>query len=1088
LCWGGTGVLVENALELADVSEPVTYASMVPTAAAELLRMGAIPASLRTLNLAGEALTSDLAQGLYGLGTVEKVGNVYGPTEDTTYSTYSLVVKGAAEVRIGRPLPGTRAYVLDANLNPVPVGVAGELYLAGDGLARGYAARPALTAERFIPDPFSPTPGARMYCTQDRVRWRADGELEYFGRTDHQVKVRGFRVELGEIGTVLGTHPAVAEAVVVSRTHGGDVRLVAYVVGQSDADASDLRSYLESRLPAYMVPAAFVWLERLPLTGSGKIDRNALPAPEWGHAAAEELTPPRTPTEEVLAATYAEMLGVERVGRESNFFELGGHSLLATRVVSRLRDVFRIELPVRALFERPTLAGLAERIDAARGAEQPEQSEPIVARLHDGEAPLSFAQERLWFLDHLQPGGSEYNLPAALRLRGALNEDALEQSLEELVRRHESLRTTFSSEGGEPVQVIHPAGEWVLEIKDLSALPTAEREKAAARFAREEADWPFDLAAGPLFRARLLRLGDEDHVLLIVVHHVVFDGWSTGVILRELGALYAAFTQGLPSPLTEPRLQYADYAGWQGEHLRSGRLDAQLAWWRQRLAGAPAVLDLPTDRPRPNAPSHRGAVERLEVPAELAAQLRALGRTEGATPFMVLLAAFQLLLSRYSGQEDVVVGSPIAGRTRAELEGLVGFFVNTLALRTDLSGNPSFRELLGRVREVTLGAYAHQELPFERLVQEVAPERSLGHAPLFQVMLTLQNAPREELKLDGVEVEWLEIEDTAAKFDLSLFAAETGEALDLSLQYATDLLDASTARQMLDHLHALLACAAADPDRRVSELEMLGAEERAQLVSEWAATPSTHPHAFTHELFARQAAATPERTALVHGAERVSYAELDARANRLAHYLRAAGAGPEVRVAVLLERTPELIVSLLAVLKAGAAYVPFDVANPAERLAYMIEDAQVSLVLTTSALAERLPESAAAIGRLDAIADELVHLSDDVPETGVGPENLSHVIFTSGSTGRPKGVMIRHSSASVLLHWMRETVTDAERTCALFSTSTSFDVSVAEIFGTLCWGGTGVLVENALELADVSEPVTYASMVPTAAAELLRMG
>ncbi|HEX6746736.1 MAG TPA: amino acid adenylation domain-containing protein, partial [Longimicrobium sp.] len=1085
LCWGGTGVLVENALELARASEPVVYASMVPTAAAELLRTGGIPASLRTLNLGGEPVPPELAQGLYALGTVEKVGNAYGPTEDTTYTSFSLIPPGASEVRVGRPLPGTRAYVLDANLRPVPVGVVGELYLAGEGLSRGYAARPALTAERYLPDPFGPA-GSRMYRVMDRVRWRADGELEYFGRTDQQVKIRGFRIELGEIGTVLGTHPAVAEAVVVARPHAGDKRLVAYVVAQpgAPADAAELRAHLEARLPAYMVPAEFVWLDRLPLTGSGKIDRLALPEPEWGQAAAESFIAPRTPTEELLAGIYAEVLGVERVGVQDSFFELGGHSLLATRVVSRVRNVLGAELPLPAVFQSPTVERLAAALEGARASDLP----AVVPLPHAGEAPLSFAQERLWFLDHLQPGGSEYNLPAALRLRGALDERALEQSLGELVRRHESLRTTFASAGGEPVQVIHPAGEWALEIEDLSNLSADERETEAERRARDEAERPFDLAAGPLFRARLLRLGDGDHVLLLVIHHVVFDGWSTGVILRELGALYAAFAQGLPSPLAEPRLQYADYAGWQGEHLKSGRLDAQLAWWRERLAGAPAVLDLPTDRPRPNAPSHRGAVERLAVPAELAAQLRALGRTEGATPFMVLLAAFQLLLSRYSGQEDVVVGSPIAGRTRAELEGLVGFFVNTLALRTDLSGNPSFRELLGRVREVTLGAYAHQELPFERLVQEVAPERSLGHAPLFQVMLTLQNAPREELKLDGVEVEWLEIEDTAAKFDLSLFAAESGEALDLSLQYATDLLDGSTARQMLHHLHALLAGAAAHPDRRVSELEMLGAEERAQLVSEWAATPSTHPHAFTHELFARKAAATPERTALVHGTERVSYAELDARANRLAHWLRASGAGPEVRVAVLLERTPELIVSLLGVLKAGAAYVPFDVANPAERLAYMIEDAQVSLVLTTSALAERLPESAAAIVRLDAIAAELDRQPADAPETGVRPENLSHVIFTSGSTGRPKGVMIRHSSASVLLHWMRETVTDAERTCALFSTSTSFDVSVAEIFGTLCWGGTGVLVENALELADVSEPVTYASMVPTAAAELLRMG
>ncbi|MDB4951182.1 MAG: tycC3, partial [Gemmatimonadetes bacterium] len=928
---------------------------------------------------------------------------------------------------------------------------------------------------------------ARLYRTGDQVRRRRTGALEFLGRRDHQVKVRGFRIELGEIDAVLRGHPSVLESVVVVREDvPGDRRLVAYVAGNPEvpADAAALRAHLEQRLPAYMVPPTFVWLERLPLSPTGKIDRAALPAPDEAGVERGAYAPPRTPAEEVLAGIYAEVLGVERVGVRDSFFDLGGHSLLATRVVSRVRELLGAELPLPTLFESPTVERLAAALARAGAPELP----AVVPIPRAGGVPLSFAQERLWFLDRLQPGGSAYNLPAALRLRGPLDERALERSLAELVRRHESLRTTFGSEGGEPVQVIHPPREWVLVVEDLSTLPAGEREREAGRHARVEAERPFDLAAGPLFRARLLRLGDGEHVLLLVVHHVVFDGWSTGVLLRELGAIYTAFARGRPSPLPEPGLQYADYAGWQGEHLRSGRLDAQLAYWRERLSGAPALLELPTDRPRPAAPSHRGAVEHREVPAALARRLRALGRQEGATPFMVLLAAFQLLLSKHSGEEDVVVGSPIAGRTRAELEGLVGFFVNTLALRTDLSGDPSFRELLGRVRGVTLGAYAHQELPFERLVQDVAPERSLGHAPLFQVMLSLQNAPREELRLDGVEVEWLALEDTAAKFDLSLFAGESGDALELSLQYATDLLDASTARRMLEHLGALLEGAAAHPDRRLSELEMLGGSERAQLVREWSGTAAAHPHACIHTLFARQAAATPERTALVHGAERVGYAELDTRANRLAHHLRAAGAGPEVRVGVLLERTPEMVVALLAVLKAGGAYVPLDAANPAERLGYMIEDAQVSLVLTTTALAERLPGSAAAVLRLDTLGPELERQPAEAPESGVLPANLSHVIFTSGSTGRPKGVMIRHSGASVLLHWMRETVTDHERSCALFSTSISFDVSVAELFGTLCWGGTAVLVENALELATVSEPVVYASMVPTAAAELLRTG
>ncbi|HEX2081286.1 MAG TPA: condensation domain-containing protein, partial [Longimicrobium sp.] len=548
----------------------------------------------------------------------------------------------------------------------------------------------------------------RLYRTGDRVRWRADGTLEYLGRVDEQVKVRGFRIEPGEIEARLAEHPGVLEAVVLVREDApGDRRLVAYVVGEVAAD--EVREHLRRSLPEYMVPAAFVVLEALPLTPNGKLDRKALPAPEYA-AGAERYVAPRTPVEEVLAGIWAEVLKVERVGVEESFFELGGHSLLATRVVSRVRDVFAIELPLRALFEGPTVAELAKAVKEVRRAELPVLP-PVVPVERTGALPLSFAQERLWFIDRLEPGSAVYNMPMARRLGGALDEAALERSLREIVRRHEALRTVFAEVDGSPVQVIAPFDGFALPVEDLSGLGETDREAAVGRRAGEEAARPFDLAAGPLFRAALLRLGGEDHVLLLSMHHIVSDGWSMGVLVRELSALYAAYREGRESPLPELPVQYADYAVWQREQLAGEVLDRQLAYWKERLAGAPGLLELPTDHPRPAVQAYRGATVPFEISLELLERLQALGRSEGATLYMTLLGAFQVLLGRYAGSEDVVVGSPIAGRTRREVEELIGFFVNTLVLRTDLSGNPSFREVLRRVREATLGAYEHQEVP-----------------------------------------------------------------------------------------------------------------------------------------------------------------------------------------------------------------------------------------------------------------------------------------------------------------------------------------------------------------------------------------
>ncbi|HYH79110.1 MAG TPA: amino acid adenylation domain-containing protein, partial [Longimicrobium sp.] len=700
----------------------VTVATLPPSVLA-ILPPDDLP-ELRTVVSAGEAVDA---------ATVERWSagrafvNAYGPTETTVCASAARCKADGRVPAIGRALENVRVYVLDAAGRPAPIGVPGELYVGGVGVARGYLGRPGLTAERFVPDPFGAAEG-RLYRTGDRVRWSAGGELEFLGRVDAQVKVRGFRIEPGEIEGALHRSEGVADCVVVAREDvPGEKRLVAYVVG--DVEAGALREHLLRALPEYMVPSAFVFLETLPLTPNGKPDRKALPAPEYA-ADADRYVAPRTPVEEVLAGIWAEVLRLERVGVEESFFELGGHSLLATRVVSRVRELFDVELPLRALFEGPTVAELAVCVEEMRRAELPVLP-PVVPVERTGALPLSFAQERLWFLDRLEPGSTTYNIPAAWRLGGALDAAALERALGEIVRRHEALRTVFAEVDGSPVQVIAPFGGFALPVEDLSG--DSDREAALGRRAGEEARRAFDLSAGPLFRAALLRLGDEDHVLLLSMHHIVTDGWSMGVLFRELSALYAAYREGGESPLADLAVQYADHAVWQREQLEGEVLDRQLSYWRERLAGAPELLELPADRPRPPVQTYRGASVPVQLSPELLERLQALGRSEGATLYMTLLGAFQVLLSKYSGSEDVVVGSPIAGRTRGEVEELIGLFLNTLVLRTDLSGDPSFRELLGRVREATLGAYEHQEVPFEKLVAELQPERSLSHSPLFQV-------------------------------------------------------------------------------------------------------------------------------------------------------------------------------------------------------------------------------------------------------------------------------------------------------------------------------------------------------------------
>jgi amino acid adenylation domain-containing protein len=1043
---------------------------------------------LRAVLFGGEAADAAAARAVLAAGGPERMVNAYGPTENTTFSTtwrVRDVAEEATALSIGRPVANSSAFVLGGGLEPLPVGLPGELYVGGHGVARGYLGRPALTAERFVPDPFSAAPGARMYRTGDRARWRADGTLEFLGRLDGQVKIRGFRIEIGEIEAALRRHPGVTDCVVVARADAdGGLRLVAYVAGEGDAEA--FRAHLRRTLPDFMVPGAFVTLDRLPLNTNGKVDRRALPEPD---PAAAEHVAPRTQTEEVLAGIWAEVLGLERVSADGDFFLLGGHSLLATRVISRVRAAFGVQPTVRTLFEAPTLAQLAEAIEGLRRAELPALP-PVAAADRTGPLPLSFAQERLWLVDRLQPGGSVYNVPSTLRLQGVMDADALERALAEIVRRHEALRTTFAVVDGAPVQVIAPFAGFALPVDDLASLDDAAREAEVRRRAAADAARPFDLAAGPLFRARLLRLADDDHVLLVCLHHVVTDGWSMGVLFRELSALYGAFREGRPSPLAELPVQYADHAVWERAHLRGEALERHMAYWRERMAGAPALLELPTDGRRPAVQSYRGAQVPVDLSAGLLARLEALGRGEGASLYMVLLAAFQVLLSKYAGTDDVVVGSPVAGRTRREVEGLIGFFVNTLVVRTDLGGDPSFREVLRRVREATLGAYEHQELPFEKLVAELQPERSLGHAPLFQVLFALQNADASGGELPGLRTTSVEAEIGTAMFDLSLMLAQHEGGLGGSLTYATDLWERATIERMLGHLTRVLEQVSGDADPRLSDLDLLDDAERRQLLGAWSGTDAAYPaDRCIHQLFEAQAARTPNAVALVHEAEALGYGALNARANRLARHLRRLGVGPETRVGICQRRGTEMVVSMLAVLKAGGAYVPLDPAWPAERTAFMLADSGMAVLVTQDALRDSLPaRDGVRVVSVDAAAEEIAREAAEDLDGGAQPRGLAYLIYTSGSTGVPKGVAIEHGSAVAMLAWAWSVFSAEELGGMLASTSTSFDMSVFELFAPLTRGGRVIIVENVLALpaSAAADQVRLIDTVPSAMAALLK--
>ncbi|MDQ0418594.1 amino acid adenylation domain-containing protein/non-ribosomal peptide synthase protein (TIGR01720 family) [Croceifilum oryzae] len=1016
--------------------------------------------SLQQVFTSGEALNTEQARRFkdeFYDPQQTKLINLYGPTEATVDVTYydCKLEKEPTLIPIGRPIDNTELYVLDQNQQVVPIGVAGELYLGGVGLARGYFNRPDLTAERFIPHPFKE--GERLYRTGDLARYLVDRNVEYIGRIDNQVKIRGFRIELGEIEAILHDHSSVKEALVLVREdQPGDKRLVAYVVGEGSIGA--WRDHLKSQLPNYMVPAHFVELDEMPLTPNGKIDRKALPKPV-GQSVSEDMVLPRTPAEELVASVWSQVLGVEGISVYDSFFERGGHSLLATQVVSRLQEAFQIEIPLRELFEYSTVEALAKRLDQLRQGDRKREIPPLMPVERGETSSLSYAQQRLWFVDQFMPNSTLYNMPMVCRLTGNWMPEALERGWNQLIERHESLRTVFREVEGHPVQQIQPYAFRVLPHMDLTKLSPEEREAEVKCLIQKETKVPFDLAEGPLLRGTILRVGEEEWILLCTLHHIVSDGWSMGVLLQEWMAFYEEATDGKVAELEPLPIQYADFAQWQKGWLKEEVLQQQVQYWKEELSGELPVLQLPMDRPRPAMQTHNGSTHTVVLPHSLRDKLNELSRQEGSTLFMTLLAGYQSFLSRYTGQEDIVVGSPIANRNYREIEGLIGFFVNTLVYRADLSGAPTFQDLLSQVRQKALKAYEYQDIPFEKVVEAVQPERSTSHSPIFQTMFILQNMKQEFPVRSGRRIAMVDSDNPIAKFDLSLMATETEEGLSISFEYNTDLFDVTTIERMAGHFENWLHEVSHQPQKPLHSLNMLSEAERERLLNTWndTAMEMSQTGLICDEI-ETQVAKRPDAIAIVDQTREWTYAELDAQANQLAHVLQRKGVAPESVVGVYMSRSAELMASLVGILKAGGAYVVLDPLYPTSRLQYMIEDAGIQIVVTTAGQ-ESLSE------QVDTVRfEELSGESEVAPERDVKPENLAYIVYTSGSTGKPKGVMIEYRSLMNMVYWHQEAyqITGEDRATQI--AGIAFDSAVQEIWPYLTAGAALYLTTEELRV------------------------
>jgi amino acid adenylation domain-containing protein len=1073
LIHGGMVILADSAIDLPHLParEKIRLVNTVPSAARSLLELNGLPRGIVTVNLAGEALKNSLVQDLYRTGHVQRVYNLYGPSEDTTYSTFSFCPPGSdKQVMIGVPIWNTRGYVLDAALEPVPAGVPGELYLAGAGVARGYLRQPGLTAQRFVADPHGDR-GTRMYRTGDLVCWRDDGVLEYLGRVDDQVKIRGFRIELGEIETGLAKHPAIGQVAVIAREdRRGQKQLAAYVVSKEGAEliTGDLRRYLSTILPEYMIPSAFVQLPTLPLTANGKLDKRALPAPEFSSRNGRQ---PRTWQEQVLVDLFASVLDVKQVGIDDNFFEIGGHSLLATRLISRVRAILDIELTIPMVFGAPTVAELAKCLDQA------EQARPVLRPMPRPEnIPLSYAQRRLWFLQYLEGRSATYNIAFALQLQGPLNVEALATALKDVVVRHESLRTIFPKYEGTPNQFILSA-QHDHQLLQLEAASEAELDSLV----QKAAGYSFDLQREIPFRTWLFCAGEQKHVLLILLHHIVADGWSMAPLARDLATAYAARIAHQSPDWGVLPVQYADYTLWQREMLGDeadpeSAIARQSMYWRESLAGLPEEMNLPYSFPRPAVSSYRGEVLTFRINAAVHQKLLLLAQEAQASLFMVLQAALAVLLHRLGAGDDIVIGSPIAGRTDSALDDLIGFFVNTLVLRTSLSGNPAFRDLLTRVRESDLLAYTHQDLPFERLVEILNPPRSLARHPLFQVMLVLQNNVDANFKFSGLNVTTASVDTRTAKLDLTFSIEEQREdgrtpaGMVLNLEYAHDVFDCATAETIGNRMLRVLDEVVADPSRPIAEIHNLSPEEQRQIIVCWNETAHPFFDKTVPELFSIQAMATPSAAAVVYNGRELTYSQLNQQANQLAHHLIQAGAGPETIVGVSMPRSLEMVIALIAVMKAGAAYLPLNPEYPRERLALMIQQAAPVCVITTGALTAELPRSAPLLVLDDAEVSETIaaqpwwNPEDANRLRPILPNNPAYIIFTSGATGTPKGIVMPWCSLANLLSWQECHSAGSTGGRVVQFTAISFHVSIQEILSTLISGKCLYIVDGGTRL------------------------
>jgi surfactin family lipopeptide synthetase A len=1097
---GGKVILAENALSLPTLPavQEITLINTVPSAIAELVRSSSIPSSVRTVNLAGEPLQNQLVQQIYQQETIQRVFNLYGPSEDTTYSTFALVKKGDSIVTIGRPISNTQVYLLDEHLQPVPIGVPGELYIGGEGLARGYLNRPDLTQERFVPNPFNNSKyssgthiaykmhcgnacsvkKSKLYKTGDLARYLSDGNIDCLGRIDHQVKIRGFRIELGEIEAALTQHPEVFSVVVVAREDiPGNKRLVAYLVPKVDTappNVGELRSFLKAKLPDYMVPAAFVFLSTMPLTLNGKIDRRALPEPDTSLRSQQaDFVPASTPIEEAIVLIWSEVFGFE-VGVHDNFVELGGHSLLAIQIISKIWERLEVKLPVNNLFKSPTIADLAKIIESVQKPlhldKVSSKVPPLVSVARNKTIPLSFCQQQFWVLAQLYPEAPVYNESLTIYLGGDINTKVLEQSLTEMIRRHEILRTTFDVVDGEPVQVIHPPSQFNLNLSviDLRSQLETEREAQTLWFATEQLTQPMDLSSGQLLRATLIIIGDADYRLYIAVHHILIDGISiNNIFTPELQAIYTAFSQGKPSPLSELPVQYADFAAWQQKWFTEESFDNHLLYWEKKLANPP-ILKLPTFMTRSPQTTFKGSRQYLVLSENLTQQLKFLSRQEGVTLFVTLAAVINTLLYRYSSQSDICIGTVMSERNRPEFQDVIGAFLNTLVLRTDLSGNPSFRELLKLVRQVTLEAYEHRDLPFKKLVAVLNPERNLKQNPFFSVAFILQ-PPLTEEKL-GWTASQQEIHSQTSKFDLTFSLQERESCITGHIEYSTELFDDDTIERIHKHFIKLLEAVVINPDRHIGELPLLTESERHQLLVEWNNTETEYPQNLCiHQLFEVQAQLQPDAIALVFEKEQITYGELNRRANQFAHYLQSLEVAPEVLVGICVERSCKMIVAILGILKAGGAYVPLDTQWPSERIQWILSSLNSPCIITEANQLQKFQDMQSQLPNLKNIIclDTVTVYSHQISNlsTSVTSENTAYIIHTSGSTGVPKGVVVRHKPAINLIDWVNKTwkVNSSDR--LLFTTSLCFDLSVYDIFGILASGGS-IRIASKSELQD----------------------